>query len=186
MDRQAAGREAGGLPGAGGKAPAEHASIIFDSHVAREAIGGFAGLAIGTQIATLDGMIPVEFLNPGERVITRRGRALLRAVTALPVSGRFVQIAQGALGHDRPGAPLVLGAATRLLIRDWRAQALYGKAQALVPAGRLVDGQYVTEFRPDTPRGKLRLYVLHFDAPEVVYAEGVEIGCAPLKVQTQS
>ena len=60
------------------------------------------------------------------------------------------------------------------------------KAQALVPAGRLVDGQYVTAFRPDTPRGKLRLYVLHFDAPEVVYAEGVEIGCAPLKVQSQS
>jgi len=38
------------------------------------------GLAAGTIIYTLDGALPVEYLGPGDRIITRAGMRVLRAV----------------------------------------------------------------------------------------------------------
>ncbi len=40
------------------------------------------GLAPGTIIYTLDGALPVEFLSPGDRIITRAGMRPLRGITA--------------------------------------------------------------------------------------------------------
>lgn len=170
MDRQAMGR------GAGGKAPGEQASFVLDSHIRQSA--GLSGVAMGTRVATLDGLIAVEFLSTGDRVITRSGARVLRAISAMPFVSKLVRIAPGALGHDRPGMPLVLGAATKVLLRDWRAQAMFGQTQALVAVTRLIDGQYVRALAGE----KCRLFTLHFDEPEVIYADGVEIGCDPLRI----
>lgn len=42
---------------------------------------------LGTIILTLDGAIPIEFLSPGDRVITRAGARVLRAVTGSVETG---------------------------------------------------------------------------------------------------
>jgi hypothetical protein len=135
--------------------------------------GLVAGLPAGTLVMTLDGELPVEALSPGDRVISRTsGTAILRSVTVQSVDGPVVRILAGSLGHTRPGRDMVVGPDTLLHIRDWRAKALYGKPAALVPARRLVDGEFVAE----EAAGPVRLFTLTFDRPEVIYADGLEIG----------
>jgi hypothetical protein len=135
--------------------------------------GALPGLSGGTVVATCEGLLPVDFLEPGDRVVTRAGMRILRAVRVHRYSGPAVSISASALGHDRPEQDLTLPAHTPILVRDWRAGAIYGVDQAFVPAARLIDGEYV---RAGVVRG-MRLYELVFDTPEVVYAEGVEIAC---------
>lgn len=134
------------------------------------------GLAMGTSVLTLQGALPVEYLSVGDRVITRSGARILRGIeVAVLRDADIVTVAPGALGHDRPGAPLCLPAAQAVLLRDWRAQAIYGKAEAAVPASRLVDGEFLRAGR----LAELRVFRLVFDAVETVYADGVEVVCRP-------
>lgn len=137
------------------------------------------GIASGTVVATLDGYLPVDFLEPGDRVVTRAGMRVLRGVRVHRYSGPAVTIRASALGHDRPEHDLTLPAAIPVLIRDWRAGAIFGQDQAMVPAERLVDGEYLTL---GNVLG-LRLYELLFDQPEVVYAEGVELCCGSVEAR---
>ena len=134
------------------------------------------GIAAGTTVLTLQGALPVEYLSPGDRVITRAGARVLRAVeVSVQTDAPVVRVAQGALGHDRPDAPLCLPAGQPVLLRDWRARAMFGAAEAAVPVSRLVDGEFL---RHDTV-AELRLFRLVFDTVEVVYADGVELACEP-------
>lgn len=131
------------------------------------------GIAAGTVVLTLDGALPVDFIEPGDRIITREGMRVVREVTVRRYSGPATRVAAGALGHDRPEQDLLLPAETQVLVRDWRAQALFGAAQAVVPVERLSDGEFIA---PATVLS-LRLYDLRFDTPQVVYAEGLELLC---------
>lgn len=135
------------------------------------------GIAGGTVLATLEGYLPVDFIEPGDRVVTRAGMRIVREVRVHRYSGNTVTITASALGHDRPEQDLVLPASTPVLIRDWRAGAIFGQDQAMVPASRLVDGEYIIASKILG----LRLYELLFDEPEVIYAEGVELGCDAVK-----
>ncbi len=138
-----------------------------------EAATGEAGLTAGTPVLTLDGEMPVEHLASGDRVVTRNsGIAILVGVRRSPATAPLVRFAAGSLGHMRPEEDAVLGPGTRVLIRDWRAAALYGQASAMVAAARLVDGAYIQRavFR-DTA-----LFMPEFDAAQVIYAGGLEIG----------
>ncbi|MCX8509634.1 MAG: Hint domain-containing protein, partial [Rhodobacteraceae bacterium] len=134
---------------------------------------GPKGIASGTVLATLDGYLPVDFLEPGNRVVTREGMQILRAVRVHRYSGPAVTITASALGHDRPEQDLTLPSETKVLLRDWRAGALYGSDQAMVPVSRLIDEEYISATRVTN----MRLYELSFDAPQVIYAEGVELCC---------
>lgn len=137
------------------------------------------GIAMGTRVMTLQGALPVEFLTPGDRVITRSGARVLRRIEALALQDvDVVQVAPGALGHDRPEVPMCLPAGQPVLLRDWRAQSLYGTAEAAVPVARLVDGEFLRRTRLP----ELRLFRLAFDSAEVIYADGVELACAPATV----
>lgn len=139
-------------------------------------VAGLPGMA---QIVTAQGIRPVQDLRPGDRIITRdAGMAALARIAHQRVTCARVRILSGALGHARPDHEIVLPAAQRLLLRDWRARALYGRAQVLVPAARLVDGQYVSALPP----GPMTLYSLHFDADHVVYAEGLELSCPAMNI----
>lgn len=134
------------------------------------------GLAMGTSVLTLQGALPVEYLSVGDRVITRSGARVLRSVEVSVIrDADVVTVAPGALGHDRPGAPLCLPAGQPVLLRDWRAQAIYGAREVAVPAARLVDGEFLRAGRV----AELRLFRLVFDAVETVYADGVEVVCLP-------
>ncbi|MEI2805115.1 Hint domain-containing protein [Albidovulum sp.] len=134
------------------------------------------GIAAGTVILTLDGALPVDFIEAGDRIITRDGMRIVRAVTVHRYSGPAIRIAAGALGHERPEQDLILPAETPILIRDWRAEALFGAREVVVPVERLADGESVAPVAVLS----LRLYELRFDSPQVIYAEGLEIACAAL------
>ncbi|ETX30664.1 Hint domain-containing protein [Roseivivax isoporae] len=129
-------------------------------------------LVAGTDIYTLDGTLPVEVLAPGDRVITRdSGVAMLRAVRTRRLVLDVVRIRAGSLGNARPDRDVILPAAQEILVRDWRAQALFGQAQALVPARRLCDGEFVAALG----RREVTVVELVFDAPHIVYADGLEV-----------
>jgi hypothetical protein len=136
------------------------------------------GMARGTVVLTLDGAMPVEFLVPGDRIITRDGARLLRAVDVAEVTGSVVRIGARTLGHDRPEGDVVVGADQGILLRDWRAKAMYGASQAVVAARRMADGEMIrVEDATD-----LRLFTLSFDTPAVIYAGGLELACAAVTV----
>lgn len=139
------------------------------------------GIASGTVVLTLDGALPVEFLSPGDRIITREGMRVVREVNVHRYSGPAIRVSAGALGHDRPEQDLVLPTETMILLRDWRAQALFGKAQATVPISRIADGEFIAH----TSALSMRLYDLRFDRPQVVYAEGLELTCDAVETEMQ-
>ena len=137
------------------------------------------GVSSGTIVATLEGYLPVEFLSVGDRIVTRNGmRRLLAVDRREQVRAPVVRIAPDTLGSGRPDVLLVVGPAQMLLVRDWRAQALWGRVEAVVPARRLVDGSLIR----DGVLASAQFLTLHFAGDEVIYAEGVEIACAPQKV----
>lgn len=137
------------------------------------------GIAQGTRVLTLQGALAVEFLEPGDRVITRAGARVLRRVeVAVVQDAAVVAVAPGALGRDRPDAAIHLPAAQPVVLRDWRAQALFGAPEVAVPVARLADGEFLRLDRV----AELRLFRLVFDAAEVVYADGVELACPPALV----
>jgi hypothetical protein len=132
------------------------------------------GLLAGTQIRTLDGLLPVEFLEPGDRIVTRAGSRRLVAVSVVQRRmARVVRIRATTLGHDRPEQDLLLAPGQPVMIRDWRARALYGVEAAAIPAVRLADGEFiVTEILR-----QVQIFTLRFAEDEVIYAEGLEIAC---------
>jgi hypothetical protein len=130
----------------------------------------------GTMIMTLKGAIPVQFLRAGDRVITRSGAVSLREISHRRISsGQVVRVREGALGHDRPQSELTLFAQQPVVVRGWRAKAIYGSDVAIVPASRLVDGDFI---RLEVSHA-LTLYTLTFERAEVVIADGAELACAP-------
>jgi len=132
-----------------------------------------AGLPPGTEILTLAGALPIEALYPGDRVITRdAGAQRLLEITRHPVPAdmRFVAVRQDALG-GKPTRDLLLPADHRILLRDWRAQALFGTPAARVALSRLVDGEFLSwsDARPEA------LIRLRFAREHVIYADGLEV-----------
>lgn len=153
------------VQGAAGQRPARH----IDPDRADNA------LAAGTIVLTLDGALPVEYLNPGDRVITRdSGTAVLRAVRRSRQTRDMIAVAAGSLGNTRPDRDALFPAQQELLIRDWRAEALFGASRALVPAARLVDGEFIRS----AGRQELDLVELVFDSPHIIYADGLEVASA--------
>lgn len=134
-----------------------------------------AGLAPGTQVLTLDGAIPVEFLNPGDRVITRRGARTLKSIVrhSLPEGTQRIRVSTDALG-GKPTGEVTLLPGQKVLIRDWRAKALWGNDVVEVPVARLVDGKAI---RIETG-GRQTMLSLYFGAPEIIYADGLELASA--------
>ncbi|WP_168219773.1 Hint domain-containing protein [Pseudotabrizicola formosa] len=134
------------------------------------------GVSAGTIILTLSGATPIEFIAPGDRVITRAGARTVTGVEiAVVKDARVIRISAGVLGKDRPEADLTVPPTQPLVIRDWRARALTGADQAVMAAGRLVDGDYI---RAETV-AEARLVTLRFAEPQVIYAGGLELACDP-------
>lgn len=134
-------------------------------------------LPLGMQVLTLDGILPVEYLCPGDRLITRdSGTACLRAVQTQRKSSPMVRISPGTLGNMRPDHEVILPASQQILLRDWRAQTLFGTERALVPVSRIVDGRFVQAIGT----AEVTLIALIFDTPHIVYADGLELASTDL------
>jgi len=128
----------------------------------------------GSMVRTLEGVLPVEYLTPGDRIVTRAGARRLTSVSVVVRKMvRLVRIRASSMGHDRPDQDLLLSPDQPVIIRDWRAQALYGAPVAAIPAARLADGEFICV---ETHRSA-RLFTLRFDDEEVIYAEGMELAC---------
>jgi hypothetical protein len=128
----------------------------------------------GTMVRTLDGVLPVDYLTPGDRIVTRSGaRRLVSVSVVLRKQIHLVRIRASTMGHDRPDQDLLLSPGQPVVIRDWRAQALYGLAAAAIPASRLADGEFICV----EVHRNARLFTLRFDDEEVIYAEGLELAC---------
>jgi hypothetical protein len=133
-------------------------------------------ISAGTMVLTLDGALPVQFLAIGDRVITRAGARSLREVTVTVLSDvRLVRISARALTPDSPQDDVILPPDQPIFIRDWRAQAMLGERQGVVPARKLMDGEHI---RAES-FVEMRLYTLRFDREEVIYAGGLELVCTP-------
>ncbi len=131
-----------------------------------------SGVAMGTIVLTLDGEIPVEHLNVGDRVITRdTGIATLRAVHMREITFTPYKVSADRLGEGRPVADTFVGAGQHILVRGLLSQALYNTDSAMVPVSKLADGEYIAKCEEQT----LRIYELEFDTPHVIYANGLEI-----------
>jgi len=116
--------------------------------------------------------MPVQFLSPGDRVVTRdTGMATIKAVRPRKLVCDAVAIMAGSLGHTRPDRDVVVPAGQKILIRDWRAEALFGQKQAMIPAAQLVDGEFLTLHEGV----ELTIYEIEFDRAHVIYADGLEV-----------
>lgn len=136
-------------------------------------------MAAGTTVLTLMGAVPVEYIAPGDRVITRAGARTVRAVgIAVVKQARVIRISEGVLAKDRPEADILVSPSQPILIRDWRAKALARAPQAVVAAEKLTDGEYV---RAEVME-EVWMVSLAFDQAETIYANGLELICEPAEV----
>ncbi|MBO29032.1 MAG: hypothetical protein CML61_09800 [Rhodobacteraceae bacterium] len=133
------------------------------------------GLVQGAMLLTLDGEIPVEFLSVGDKLITRdTGVSRVLHIQRSTRKIRMIGLAAGSLGHNRPERDARLAGDQMVLIRDWRAKALFQMERALVAARSLIDGEFVT----DLGEVEATLYQIFCDGPHILYADGLELGTA--------
>jgi hypothetical protein len=156
--------------------PAQHilARIIQTRRERSDSIGAQTSVALtqGTMVQTQDGEIPVETLQPGDQIITRtQGFSSVLGIHKTRSLMHGVTFTAGSLGHTQPGRDLLLPINQQVLIRDWRARAMFGQPQAVVPAFELIDDEFIR----DEGLQMLELCTLSFDRPHVIYAGGMEI-----------
>ncbi len=131
------------------------------------------GIIAGTNVMTMQGELPVETLAVGDKIITRdSGMAVLREIRILTLSVAPIRFKAGSLGHTRPDRDTYLSPDAKVHLRDWRAQALYGKSSVLVCASKIVDGEYVAQM----PCRDVMAFELVFDQEHILYADGLEVG----------
>lgn len=136
-------------------------------------------VARGTLIEAPGGPVPVEALRPDDLVCTYDGGAApirwigSRKVGAAELAAqpdlRPVRITAGALGGGRPYRDLVVSPQHRVLLRDWRAELMFGEPEVLVPAKALIDDLNI---RVDRDFGEVEYFHLLFDRHEIMFTEG--------------
>lgn len=133
------------------------------------------GLIQGTVILTLDGEMPVEFLSVGDKLITRdSGMSKVVHIQRSTRPVHQIALSAGSLGHTRPERDALLAGDQMVLIRDWRARAMYNSDVALVAARSLLDGEFIT----DQGLVTTTLYQIFCDGPHILYADGLELSTA--------
>lgn len=136
------------------------------------------GILTGTTIRTPDGEVPIEDLSPGDLVTTRNSGAVsLIAVEWDTVFEQTVEFTPGAIGRDIPQTDLLLPASQPILLRDWRADVIFGQPQAIAPAGLLVDHGLIL----DRGEQELNLHRLVFERDQIIYAAGLELTSEPIR-----
>lgn len=140
------------------------------------------GLAGGSVVLTRDGALPVEFLEPGDAVITRSGlRRVMRIESRRHDQLGLVQIEAGALAPGRPEVALTLAAGQDLVLRDGMGPGRVAPRHDGAPrsgALRVRSAQLIgapgirVEILP-----QVRVYRLIFERPEVIYVGGMELLC---------
>ena len=130
------------------------------------------GLLDGSQVLTLRGYLPVSSLEAGDRIVTRNGTRTLRELHVERHMMRPIRVGQGTLGFSRPNTDMMVAPDQEVMVRDWRAEMLFGRDMVIVNINNMVDGKHITE---DPELDLHDLYQLRFDSEEILYADGVEV-----------
>lgn len=142
----------------------DHSNGVHELHT--------SGFVPGTLIMTAEGELPVEYLNAGDRIVSRnRGLVRLHGVHQSSDILDPIHMSAHALGPDVPRGHLSLRTDQPVLLRNWLAKALRGTPRAIIYAEKLVNGETIV-------RGtKRRTTLLHlqFDAPQIIYVNGLEM-----------
>lgn len=120
------------------------------------------GIGLGTGVFTSDGELPVEYLEPGDRIVTYdRGYVRLAGVDVRMVpASDALRLRPSVLDPDGNGRDVILSTRQQVLVRDWRARIMWNRPLALVEARRLVDGAHLARLSGSQP---VRLFQLRFD-----------------------
>jgi hypothetical protein len=138
------------------------------------------GLMLGAKVLTLNGELPVQNLTRGDKLITRDdGAVVIRSIHRQTLHRRAVQINAGALSPSRPEEQVILVADQTVLLRDWRARAMYRRPQAVAAAGALVDGRHIL----DLGAQQMTVFQIFCDAPHIFYAQGLELGTSDVMAE---
>lgn len=136
----------------------------------------------GTRLRTERGEVPIEDLDPDDRVLTRDSgpqdvlwtahrRISGARLFAMP-SQRPIRMRRGALGVDRPDGDLIVSPDHRVLVTGAAARDLWGEDEVLVRAADLVGDRFITvdHYLRET-------YYIHLmlDRHEVIWANGLEV-----------
>ncbi|WP_413221066.1 Hint domain-containing protein [Tritonibacter mobilis] len=131
-----------------------------------------SGVEATAEVLTRKGYKAAAQLSSRDDVITRdKGILSIRDITRRTERSRMVRFAAEALGTDRPEQDLVLPARQLVLVRDWRAEALFGRHEAYVQAAALIDDQYIT----DDGMHQLDCVQIWLEAPSVLYVRGMAV-----------
>ncbi len=148
----------------------------------------FSALARGTVIATMDGPVAVEDIEPGMKALTAEDRAetitWIGSMTIFPrqampatISGKLIRVTSDAFGVGRPMPDLVLGPSARFLVRGARGRYRTAADTVYAPAASFVDGFSIIEVAPVAP---VTVYHLMLERHGSVRAAGIEIeSCHP-------
>jgi VCBS repeat-containing protein len=142
-------------------------------------VNGAVCFASSTLIETDEGPCPIEYLKPGQRIITTdHGPQPLRWIGSVRFSADQLRddetlcpilIEAGAIGPGCPSQALSVSRQHRMLVRSAAARDAFGSGEALVPAIQLVGLPGITV---DCDRTGITYYHLLFDAHEVVFGNG--------------
>ncbi len=143
------------------------------------------GLLAGTPVLTMEGVLPVDYLVPGDRVLKASGDSQLIVSIRLAEADtldlvRFAPHAGGRNGFGA-GLELLLPAHQPIVLRDWRAKVVFGEEEILSSAAALVDGGQVK-------RGlwsRVRLFQIQLERDDIMLVGGLEVAsvsarCSPL------
>ena len=147
----------------------------------------FCAMARGSLIATADGPIAIEDLQPGTYVCTRdNGLQPLLWVGSMALKpdarntsditdgkiGGLARVTADSFGLGRPMPDLLLGPAARLFRQDAALIAAMGTTAALAPISAFIDGDTVLSITPIT---SVQVYHLAFSRHQIITANGLEI-----------
>lgn len=134
----------------------------------------------GTLIATPEGALPVEALQPGDLVMTRDSgaravrwigsRHLSAAELTLHPQFRPVTFAAGSLGRGLPLRDLTVSPQHRMLVQSGAAEMLFGEAEVLVPARHFAGRKGIAT---RVPQDGVTYVHLLLDSHEILLSEGV-------------
>ncbi|MEM8775306.1 MAG: Hint domain-containing protein [Pseudomonadota bacterium] len=125
----------------------------------------------GMKIITYDGLVAVEDLQIGQKVLTAdNGFQAVRWIghQRVEAKGKLapVRFKTGALGNNEE---LWVSQQHRMLLSGWRAELYLGREEVLVPAKYLVNGHNITcEDGED-----VEYYHIMFDRHELIYSAGI-------------
>ncbi|MDK3073197.1 Hint domain-containing protein [Sedimentitalea sp. JM2-8] len=142
----------------------------------------FCAFSRGSLIETDAGLVAVEDLLPGDRIVTSDGKAeplVWKGSTTL-VPGRpgpqgrklhLTRIMTDSFGIQRPISCLIAGPSARLLHTPGHLRSLAGGQQILSPVQACIDGMNVVETAPPTP---VQLYHLCLATHAVIRVGGLD------------